>query len=172
MDDAAGGTANGNVIQQWACATGSTNQQWEFIPTSGGYYEVIFKGAAQAAFGILQIKPSTANGALLHLWAYGGGANQQWMPVALDSTHYKFVNLYSGTCLDVPAASTTDGIQLEQYACSRDGCAVVEPQRRRRLVANLHTSSTHSDLCSTHSDLHERWRHYFEHNLVYGSQSE
>jgi len=57
----------------------------------------------------------------VHLWTYGGGTNQQWLPVALDSTHYKFVNLNSGSCLDVPAASTTDGVQLDQYTCNGTG---------------------------------------------------
>ena len=54
MDDSAGGTANGTSIQQWTCVNASSNQQWEFIPTSGGYYKVIGKNAT-GVFGILRV---------------------------------------------------------------------------------------------------------------------
>ncbi len=61
---------------------------------------------------------STANSALLQLWAYGGGNNQQWQPVAEGSGWYHFVNRNSGKCLDTPSASTADSVQLQQYTCN------------------------------------------------------
>jgi Ricin-type beta-trefoil lectin domain-like len=60
----------------------------------------------------------TANGSLIQLWTYGGGTNQQWMPVAVGSGVYKLVNVASGRCLDVPAASTANGVQLQIYDCN------------------------------------------------------
>ena len=119
VDDANGGTANGNSIQQWTCFAGSNNQEWQFQPTSGGYYKIISKNATGSVWDIAG--PSTANGALLHLWQYVSGSNQQWLPVSMGGGYYKFVNQYSGTCLDVPAASTADGVQLQQYTCNGTG---------------------------------------------------
>ena len=119
VDDAAGGTANGTHVQQWSCVAGSTNQQWQFQSTSGGNYKVVSKNSTTMAWDVTGV--STTAGALIQLWTYGGGANQQWSAVALDSTHVKFVNLNSGLCLDVPAASTANGVQLDQYTCNGTG---------------------------------------------------
>ncbi len=116
VDDSAGGTANGTSVQQWACVSGSTNQQWQFQSTSNGNYKVVSKNNTSEVWDVTGV--STASGALIQLWSYGGGANQQWTPVALDSTHYKFVNVNSGLCLDVPSASTANGVQLQQYTCN------------------------------------------------------
>src|SRR5579859_4969141 len=119
VDDAAGGTANGTHVQQWSCVAGSTNQQWQFQATSGGNYKVVSKNSTTMAWDVTGV--STTAGALIQLWTYGGGANQQWSAVALDSTHVKFVNLNSGMCLDVPGAVTTNGTQLDQYTCNGTG---------------------------------------------------
>src|SRR5579859_1062184 len=119
VDDAAGGTANGTHVQQWSCVAGSTNQQWQFQSTSGGNYKVVSKNSTTMAWDVTGV--STTVGALIQLWTYGGGANQQWSVVALDSTHVKFVNLNSGLCLDVPGAVTTNGTQLDQYTCNGTG---------------------------------------------------
>jgi hypothetical protein len=40
------------------------------------------------------------------------------MPVALGSNLYKFVGVGSGRCLDVPGASTANGVQLQIYDCN------------------------------------------------------
>jgi glucosylceramidase len=115
-DDQNGSTANGAVVQQWTCSSSNNNQRWQFRSTSSGYYEVVNENGSNLAWDVTNV--STADGALIQLWTYGGGNNQQWQPVALDSTHYKFVNRNSGKCLDVPSASTTNGVQLQQYTCN------------------------------------------------------
>ena len=61
---------------------------------------------------------SAADNAPIQLWTYGGGNNQQWQPVAEGGGYYHFVNRHSGKCLDVPAASTADSVQLVQYTCN------------------------------------------------------
>jgi hypothetical protein len=61
---------------------------------------------------------STADNAPIQTWTYSGGNNQQWQPVAEPGGTYHFVNRNSGKCLDVPAASTADSVQLVQYACN------------------------------------------------------
>jgi hypothetical protein len=115
VDAAAAGTANGTAVQQYAC-NGSTAQQWQFKTTSGGYYQVVTRNATTQAWDVSGV--SAADGALIQLWAYGGGNNQQWLPVSEAGGSYHFVNRHSGKCLDVPAASTADGVRLQQYTCN------------------------------------------------------
>ena len=41
MDEAAWGTTNGNVlVQHGPAGPAQYNQQWQFTPTSGGYYRI------------------------------------------------------------------------------------------------------------------------------------
>jgi hypothetical protein len=115
VDARAAGTASGTAIQQYACST-STAQQYQFAPTSGNYVRINNRGNSAQALDVTNV--STADNAPIQTWAYGGGANQQWQPVAEPDGSYHFVNRNSGKCLDVPAASTADGVQLVQYACN------------------------------------------------------
>ena len=115
LDARAAGTTNGTAIQQYAC-NGSNAQQYQFAPTSGGYVRVNQRGNAAQALDVTNV--STADNAPIQTWTYGGGNNQQWQPIAEGGGYYHFVNRNSGKCLDVPAASQADSVQLVQYACN------------------------------------------------------
>ena len=120
--DASGwGTANGTSVQQWSCGNAQYNQEWQFRATDSGYYNVLNRNAAGQNEVWDDTGVSSSSGAKIQLWQYGGGANQQWQPVSLGGGYYKFVNRYSGLCLDVPAASTANGVQLQQYTCNGTG---------------------------------------------------
>ncbi|TDU01903.1 putative chitinase [Streptomyces sp. 846.5] len=115
VDARAAGTANATAVQQYAC-NGTNAQNWVFTATSGGYFQV------GSAAGTAQVwddsNVSGADGSLIQLWTYGGGNNQQWLPVLESGSTYHFVNRFSGKCLDVPSASTADSVQLQQYTCN------------------------------------------------------
>ena len=113
------GTANGTAVQQWACGT-SLNQQWQFVPTSNGYYYVIGRNAAaqNEVWDVTGGPSATAPGTGLQTWSYGGGTNQQWEPVPSASGYYTLVARNSGLCLDPPDASTANGVQLEVDTCN------------------------------------------------------
>jgi Ricin-type beta-trefoil lectin domain-like/Bacterial Ig-like domain (group 2) len=121
--DAAGwGTTNGTVVQQYTCGA-QTNQEWQFQPTDSGYYQVVNRNASSQAGHNLVWDVSggawaVANGVSVQLWAYGGGTNQQWMPVSLGNGAYKFVARNSSKCLDVPGASSAVLTRLQQYDCN------------------------------------------------------
>jgi hypothetical protein len=67
-------TANGAIIQQWTCGSG-TNQRWRMQDMGGGYIQLI----AQHSNKCLDVSgASTANGATIHQWTCGSGTNQQW----------------------------------------------------------------------------------------------
>jgi hypothetical protein len=131
VDARSGATANGTAVQQYTCNS-STAQQWQLQATDSGYYRVNNGNNTAQALDVTGV--STADSALLQLWAYGGGTNQQWLPVVESDGSYHFVNRNSGKCLDVPNASTADSVQLQQYTCNGSaaqsfslGAAVTNP---------------------------------------------
>ncbi|NJP44200.1 ricin-type beta-trefoil lectin domain protein [Streptomyces sp. PRB2-1] len=115
VDARAAATANGTAVQQYTC-NGSGAQQWQFTATDSGYYRVGVSPAPNQVWDVTDV--STADSAKTQLWLYGGGANQQWLPVAESSGAFHFVNRNSGKCLDVAGASTADSVQLQQYTCN------------------------------------------------------
>jgi hypothetical protein len=115
VDARAAGTANGTAIQQYTC-NGSNAQQYQFVPTSGGYLRINNRGNSAEALDVTNV--STADNAPIQTWTYSGGNNQQWQAVAESGGYYHFVNRNSGKCLDTPGASTADSVQLVQYTCN------------------------------------------------------
>ncbi|GAB3818917.1 RICIN domain-containing protein [Kribbella italica] len=115
VDARAAGTANGTAVQQYACNS-STAQQWQFQPTSDGYVRINARNAPAQVLDVSNV--SAADGALIHLWAFGNGNNQQFRPVEEADGAYHLVNRNSGKCLDVPSAATADSVQLQQYTCN------------------------------------------------------
>ncbi|MFF5226371.1 RICIN domain-containing protein [Dactylosporangium sp. NPDC000521] len=119
LDGAGWGTANGTALQQWACgAAGATNQQWQFRPTSDGYYQVVNRYAPSLVWDVSGGTGSTGDGTQVHLWSYGGATNQQWLPASLGGGNFRFTARNSGKCLDVRDVSTADGALLQQWSCT------------------------------------------------------
>ncbi|MFD4688708.1 ThuA domain-containing protein, partial [Streptomyces sp. NPDC058461] len=113
VDARAAATANGTAVQQYAC-NGTTAQQFQFRPTDGGYSRIAIRGNPQQVVDVTGV--STADNAPLQLWAYGGGTNQQWLPVREASGRYHFTARHSGKCLTANGTST-NAVQLTQRTC-------------------------------------------------------
>ena len=114
-----GGTSNGTAVQQWTCAAGNTNQEWQFQPTDSGYYKVVTRNAPPLGWDVTGGPGATGNGVPIQLWTYGGGTNQQWLPALQSDGSYTFTARNSGTeCLDVTNRSTANGTQLQQWTCT------------------------------------------------------
>jgi hypothetical protein len=109
-------TTAGAEIDQWTC-NGGTNQQFQFVATSGGYGEL---QAENSGDDVAVSGGSTASGALIVQQAVTGSASSLWLPVEQSDGTYEFKNDGSGLCLDVTGASTTAGQQLDQYACKNE----------------------------------------------------
>jgi hypothetical protein len=123
VDASAWGYTDGTVIQQYTCGGAQTNQEWQFQPTDGGYYEIVNRNASSTAGldVVLQVTGgpwATANQVGIQLWDYAAATNQQWMPVSVGNGVYKFVARNSSKCLDVPGASAAVLIPLQQYDCN------------------------------------------------------
>jgi glucosylceramidase len=130
VDDTNGGTANGTAVQQWACYAGSANQEWQFQPASGGYYQVVSRNAPTESWDVTGGPSATGNGTPIQLWSATGGTNQQWLPTLQSDGSYTFTARNSGSeCLDVTNRSTANGTQLQQWSCTAG-----DPAQTFRLV--------------------------------------
>jgi glucosylceramidase len=119
VDDTGGSAANGTAVQQWACGSGNANQEWQFQPTSGGYYQVATRNNASEVWDVTGGTSATGNGTLIQLWSGTGATNQQWLPTLQSNGTYTFTARNSGNeCLDVTNRSTSNGTQLQQWACT------------------------------------------------------
>lgn len=108
----------GAVIDQWSC-NGQANQQFQFVPVSGGYGELQIENSGQ---DVTVANGSTGQGSpdIVQEPANGAAASL-WQPVAQADGSYEFRNQNSGLCLDVYGASTSQGQQLDQWPCKRVG---------------------------------------------------
>jgi len=113
VDARAAASANGTVIQQYAC-NGTNAQHFQFQQTSGGYGRINSQLNAAQVLDVTNV--STAESAPIQLWLYGGGLNQQWQWVAEGGGYYHFVNRNSAKCLTTPG--TADSVQLVQTSCN------------------------------------------------------
>ncbi|HEX6526168.1 MAG TPA: RICIN domain-containing protein [Streptosporangiaceae bacterium] len=107
-------TASGAAIDQWTC-NGQANQQFQFVPTSGGNGElqaqnsgddITVSGNATAA-GTPDIVQEPAS----------ASASSQWLPMQQSDGSWEFKNSASGLCLDVDGAGSNLGQQLDQWQC-------------------------------------------------------
>jgi beta-glucanase (GH16 family) len=115
VDARSSATANGTAIQQYDC-NNTFAQHFQFQPTSGGYYRINNRNNAAQVLDVAGV--SSADGGLIHLWAYGGGNNQQWLPQQNANGTWRFISRHSGKCLDVPGSSTANSVQLQQWTCN------------------------------------------------------
>jgi len=107
-------TASGAAIDQWTC-NGQSNQQFQFVPVSGGYGELqaensgddVAVASSSTAAGTPDIIQQPANGA----------ASSLWLPMQQSDGSFEFKNQNSGLCLDVFGAGSTLGQQLDQWPC-------------------------------------------------------
>lgn len=116
IDDTAGGTSNGTILQQWLCYGGNVNQEWLFTAAGGGYYEVTTHNSANAAWNVVNVGNTPGTG--MQLWGYGGASNEIFKPIPLSNGYYEFSDEHSGLCLNVPNGSTSNGLQLQIDTCN------------------------------------------------------
>src|SRR3954447_21903038 len=114
------GTSNGTALQQWQCGGTQTNQQWQFVPTDGGYYRVVNRNAPALVWDVTGGPSPTADGTPIQLWTWvpPGGTNQQWKPETLSEGRWRLEARHSGKCLELPGASSANGARVVQAACN------------------------------------------------------
>src|ERR1039458_7523374 len=111
--DVSGNTSTaGAAIDQWTC-NGQSNQQFQFVATSGGYGEL---QARNSGDDVTVSGTVTAAGTPdIVQQPVSGSAASRWLPVQQSDGSWSFKNSASGLCLDVYGASTSTGQQLDQW---------------------------------------------------------
>ena len=120
VDDTNGSTANGTAVQQWACGTGNANQEWQFQPTSGGYYQVATRNNASEAWDVTGGPSATGNGTPIQLWSATAAAPTssgcpRCNPTAPTPSPPATAATNAWTS---PTARPSNGTQLQQWACT------------------------------------------------------
>jgi len=114
LDVSGASTAAGAAVTQWTC-TGQSNQQFQFVPVSGGYGRL---QAQHSGYDVAVANSSTTAGVPnIVQQAPNSAANSLWLPVQQSDGSYSFKNQNSGLCLDVYGANSTLGQQLDQWQC-------------------------------------------------------
>ncbi|MBP1999975.1 hypothetical protein J2Z69_000994 [Paenibacillus shirakamiensis] len=119
IDMPANSTTAGTQFAQWDAGT-SNNQKFQLTPVSnaivsGATYKMTVKSNGYA----LDVNAnSTAEGAAIIQWNYGGGNNQQWVITDIGGGYYKIMNVNSGKALAVEGASTADNAKIVQVTYS------------------------------------------------------
>jgi O-glycosyl hydrolase len=113
--DVYGNTANsGAAIDQYTC-NGQSNQQFQFVPVSGGYGELQAQNSGQ---DVTVANSSTAQGTPdIVQQPVNGAAASLWLPQQQSDGSWQFKNQNSGLCLDVYGAGSNTGQQLDQWPC-------------------------------------------------------
>jgi hypothetical protein len=106
--------AAGAAIDQWTC-NGQSNQQFQFVPVSGGYGEL----QAQNSGDDVAVSGSAAASGVPDIvqQAPSGAASSLWRPLQQSDGSYEFQNSGSGLCLDVYGGGSNLGQQLDQWTC-------------------------------------------------------
>lgn len=123
LENTGASTATPAPLAQFACHGTPRSMAWQFTPTDSGYYTVTSrsepllwssKGGPGAGPGeaLVQLLPASVKA------CDEAATNQQWRPVALGDGTFRFVSRDNGSCLNVPGASTTEGVRLQQHLCN------------------------------------------------------
>ncbi|MGQ4401612.1 RICIN domain-containing protein [Streptomyces hayashii] len=114
LDVSGGSTGAGAVIDQWTC-NGQSNQQFEFVPSSGGYGQLRAQHSGQVV--AVSGGSTTAGTPDIVQQAPDGAAAALWLPVRQSDGSFSFRNKNSGLCLDVYGGGNNLGQQLDQWPC-------------------------------------------------------
>ena len=107
-------TTSGAAIDQWTC-NGQSNQQFQFVPTSGGYGEL---QAENSGDDVAVAGNSTAQGTPdIVQEPVSGASGSLWKPAQQSDGSWQFQNSNSGLCLDVYGDGGNTGQQLDQWPC-------------------------------------------------------
>ncbi|NOU69813.1 hypothetical protein GC096_38010 [Paenibacillus sp. LMG 31461] len=112
MDVSGGSSSDGTAIIQWSAGSGA-NQQWTFLKTTPGYYEIVSKSSSKA----LAVKDaSTADGANIvqNTYTNDSNYNDEWSVVDVGGGYFQLKNRGSGKVIEIPGSSTTNGAQFVQ----------------------------------------------------------
>lgn len=109
IDVAGASTADGAIVQQWAC-NGRANQQWRLRNLGGNIHEV----TAVHSNKCLELPDDNTP---VQQRSCTHNDNQQWRMSSRGSNGFNFKSLSTGKCLVVGNGSTANGARLVPVGC-------------------------------------------------------
>jgi arabinan endo-1,5-alpha-L-arabinosidase len=107
-----GSTSDGADIVQWTSDPNATSQQWQFVPTTNGFFKLRARHSGKNAD---VTGASTADGADIIQWTDNTGNNQQWSVVDTTGGFVKLIARHSNKTMEVMSSSTADGGDVVQW---------------------------------------------------------
>ena len=104
----------GADVIQWTC-TGGLDQEYQFVPVSGGYKINVRSTGLQ--IGVAGGPTALGNGPLFEQEGFGGLASQIFTVTAGSDGLFTIKPTSSGSCLDVSDISRADGAAIHQWSC-------------------------------------------------------
>lgn len=111
----------GRQVLRFESVRSSFNLNWiEFTPVAAGEvpngtYKLVNRHSGKS---LDVTDASTANGAKLQQWGYGGGANQRWVLTHRGANQYTITSAHTGKGIDVAAGNILGGDHLQMYTAS------------------------------------------------------
>lgn len=107
-------TTGTTQLKQQECSDTNTSQQFDISATSGGYFKIVNVGNAKA----LDVSgSSTADGAQVVSYTWGGGNNEQFF-FQKNGQGYVIQPRHSGKCIEIKDWSGDAGGLLQQMSCA------------------------------------------------------
>jgi hypothetical protein len=118
IDDPNGNTANNVRMIIYTCGSPrQANQQWDFIDTDGGYYNIKNRASHKC---LTVLNNSTANNAPIIQYTCNTGDNEEWTPYydtyIGNVDYYILLNRHSQYCLTI-GGNIASGTPLVQSGC-------------------------------------------------------
>ncbi|SNR86091.1 MULTISPECIES: family 43 glycosylhydrolase [Hymenobacter] len=127
--------AQGQAIAQGTLSPGLACQQWNLTPVGNGEYKITANVGSGLAADV--VNNSSANGAKLQLYPYSGVAGQRFKIERTNSGGYVLSSVNGNRVVEVPACSTTAGVQLALYDYLANNCQqwAIAPTASARVLA-------------------------------------
>jgi len=104
------------VVAKNLAGSSALSAQVSAVPKASGLLTGTFKILSKESGKALDVTGvSTANGAAIQQWTYGGGANQKWVIASTGDGYYTISSVLSGKVLDIRDWSTANGGLIQQW---------------------------------------------------------
>ncbi len=105
-------TAPGVVLNQWDCVAGSPEQDFQFVGTSDGFYQLKPRNS-----GLCLDSGSAANGTFVRQQPCGSATSQKWKVQAKGNGVFNITTANGASCLDIARISSDNGAEVTVWQC-------------------------------------------------------
>ncbi len=105
-------TSPGVGLNQWDCVAGSPEQDYTFVGTSDGFYQIKPRSS-----GLCLDSGSAANGTVVRQQNCGSATSQKWKVVSKGGGVFNLTTANGASCLDIAGISQSNGANVTVWQC-------------------------------------------------------